>query len=403
MSFRRAPITARSLRAALFAACAIWATLYLRHGAANAEEAEDLAKTQKAAQAPYTLGGYAEAFYQYNLGRPHNDITHYRGFDNRHNSFTLANVALSVSFDVRNVFGLIAAQVGHTPSTYYLSEPERRGTGATNETSAALWKYLQQAYFGYRFDRGLSVAAGLFFSPIGPEAMAIHENWNWSRSNLFFGLPFYHTGVRASWQVEHWKFTLAGYNGWNSIVDNNVRKSVSAQARYQRDAFAWTVTYFGGAERARGAPEGQAPRHQVDTHLTFQATSALAFMLQANAGVEPNRLGLSHWQAGAAYARARIFSNTYLAARGDFFREHAASEHGVEATRIFWPADWVASGTLTLDVRPQESIALMLEYRSDHAASNMYFQGRVHEDAQGNMLMNARRQNTLTLGATAWF
>lgn len=380
------------------------AAIHFSSVVARAERvADEPMPPQEAVPALYTIGGYAEAFYQYNLARPDNGITHYRGFDNRHNSFTLSNVVLSVGWDVRKVFGLIAAQVGHTPSTYYLSEPELRGAPGTNATSASMWKYLQQAYIGYQFERRISVAAGLFFSPIGPESMAVRENWNWSRSNLFFGLPFYHTGVRATWQVERWKLSLSVYNGWNSVVDNNLRKSVAAQAQYQHDAFTWTTTYFGGAERASGAPEGQVFRLQLDTHLLWQANTALAFLLHANAGLEPNQMGLSHWQAGAAYVRAKILPFAYLAARADVFREHAAEKHGVRAAPIFWPADWVASGTFTLDVRAQEAIAVMLEFRTDHAASDMFFQGRVRDDAQGDMLMNARWQNTITLGATAWF
>ncbi len=61
---------------------------------------------------------------------------------------------------------------------------------------------MQQGFVGYRFPfrRGLVVQAGLFLSPIGPEGIAVRDNRNWSRSTLFFALPYYHTGARASLQ-----------------------------------------------------------------------------------------------------------------------------------------------------------------------------------------------------------
>src|SRR5690606_423241 len=71
---------------------------------------------------PFEVEAYVEANYQWNFGNPSNGITHLRGFDNRHNTFTLANVALGGSWDASGAFGHVMLQVGHTPSTYYLSE-----------------------------------------------------------------------------------------------------------------------------------------------------------------------------------------------------------------------------------------------------------------------------------------
>ena len=51
------------------------------------------------------LGAYVETLYQWNFNRPSNRITNYRGFDNRHDTFTLANVALDAQWDVHDIFG----------------------------------------------------------------------------------------------------------------------------------------------------------------------------------------------------------------------------------------------------------------------------------------------------------
>lgn len=355
-----------------------------------------------------TFSGYAEAFYQWNFNRPSNGITNYRGFDNRHNSFTLSNVALSASWDASNIVGKLTLQVGHTASVYYLSEPAVAGANGVDPSNGDLWKYLQEAYVGYRFGigNGLLLQAGLFLSPIGPEGIAVRDNWNWSRSNLFFGLPYYHAGVRATYSITRdWALTLACYNGWNDIVDDNDEKSISAQITYNRtDKLALSMLYFGGVERPRGAPEGRAWRHDFDVHATWQTTSWLALLGHVNGGTEPNHFGTSAWLAGALYARIRASSKFFVALRGDVFHERVPANTTGTATPIFWPVPWVASGTVTADFRPHERVSLRLEGRHDHAAGNMFFGDKVEGDGgKTPFVPNRRLQNTVTLGATTWF
>ncbi len=371
---------------------------------ARAEETPDGGKPT----ASFQLGGYVEGFYQWNLGKPSNGITNYRGFDNRHNTFTLSNLALDASWDLEDLVGRVTLQVGHTPSTYYLAEPASAGASGANATGPELWKYVQQAYAGYRFDvgRGLLLQAGLFLSPIGPEGMAVRDNWTWSRSNLFFGLPFYHTGARLTYPLsEAWAVTLACYNGWNSVVDNNDEKSLSAQVTYTRpESLALSLLYFTGVERPRGAVEGRAWRHLVDMHATFHATPRLSLMAHVNAGTEPNRIGTSAWAAGALYARFRVSKTLFLAARGDVFRERVPSGEGGAAAALFWPVPWVASGTATVDLRPHERASFRLEYRHDQAAGDMYFGDAVIGDGITTPFTpNRRAQDTVTAGVTTWF
>ena len=313
-------------------------------------------------------------------------------------------MSLAVDWDVRDVVGKIALQVGHTPSTYYLAEPNRAGTSGANASNADLWKYVQQAYLGYRlhvFQRELLVQAGVFLSPIGPETMIAHENWNWSRSNLFFGLPFYHSGARATQTLsDAWSLTLAVYNGWNDIVDNNTHKSLSVQALYTpAKNVIWSLLYFGGVERPKAAPEGAPFRHLFDSHVTWQASERWSVMAHANGGFEPNRFGTTRWGGGALSVRLALLRQWSLAGRGDRLQEHAAHNADGSASRILFPTRWVSSGTATLDYHPADTISFRLEYRHDAAASPIYFQGHV----PANNAPNARAGNTSTVGATAWF
>jgi hypothetical protein len=369
------------------------------------------ARSGGAAPAPapkpaFQLGGYVEAFYQWNFNRPGNGLTNFRGFDNRHNAFTLANAALDALWDQDRLLGRLTLQVGHTPSTYYLAEPAQSGAASVNGSDKELWKYIQQAYTGYRFGsgKGLVVAAGVFLSPIGIESMAIRDNWNWSRSNLFFGLPFYHTGVKVTYPLsDAWSLTLAGYNGWNSVVDNNGEKSVSAQALYTTPRLIVSGLYFGGVERSPGAAEGRAWRHLLDAHVTWNASPKVSLAAHLNGGVERNEVGTARWGAGALYARLRVAEPLFLVLRGDAFLEHTPAKGETVGGAIFWPVPWVSSGTATLDLRPHERASFRLEFRHDQAGGALFFSRSLRGDAAGLPSPTRRSQDTLTAGITTWF
>jgi hypothetical protein len=353
------------------------------------------------------LDGYVEANYSYNFNRPSNDIINFRGFDNRHNSFTLSNAMLGANLNYQSLVGRLALQLGHTPSTYYLAEPASRGANGAAPVGAEVFKFIQEAYVGWKapVGRGLTLKGGILLSPIGYEVVPVKDGFNWSRSNLFFGLPFYHTGLHASYEISQ-RLTASFMicNGWNSVVDNNGWKSIEAQWIYDvPDVWSLSVLYFGGPERPKGAPEGEPWRHLLDVWADVQPTKWLTLATELDGGFEKNPFGVSWWGAGAVYARVQSTSFLHLAVRGDYFREHAASSARGTASRIFWPADWVSSGTFTADFRPHANLSFRLEYRHDHAGGDMYFQGEVEGNGDDKPFVpNARAQNTLTAGVTGW-
>ena len=256
--------------------------------------------------------GYIEAYYAYDVNRPPNGITNYRGFDNRHDTFTLSNVVLGAGFEDGPVNGKLLLQVGSTPSTYYAAEPTHAGAAGANASGTELWKYIQEAHLGYEapVGRGLLVEAGIFPSPCGYEVFAVKDDWNWSRSNLFYGFPYYHTGVRATYAwTSELSTTLYVVNGWNSVVDDNEEKSVMPIVAYKiPDRLTVQAMYLGGVERPTGSPEGPWWRHSFDAYGQFDATKSLSFAAEADYGWEPNRMGTARWAAGALYARVKPVS-----------------------------------------------------------------------------------------------
>ena len=358
---------------------------------------------------PFTIGGWVEAYYAFNFNEPSNGVTDLRGFDNRHDTFNLSNVVLDAQWDWEGVNGRITLQWGSTPATYYLAETAAPSLGTgVGPQDQDLWQWVQQAYLGYRvpIGSGLNVQAGLFLSPIGVEGMAVKDNYLYSRTNLFYGYPFYHTGIRLSYELVD-GLTIVGWaiNGWNTVLDNNDEKSFMLQALFSvGDAFTGSFLYAAGVERPRGAPEGRAWRHTFDLNGTLAATEWLAFQGQVTAGFEPNEFGVSGYAAGMLAARVQVLEWLALAARGDLFWETLASDAEGTASAIFWPVEWVSSATIGADVRPHEQVSLRVEYRHDHASGDAYFAGAVEGDGlTAPFVRNASTQDTLTVGATAWF
>lgn len=348
-----------------------------------------------------TFTGYVEAYAQVNTNRPSNGITNLRGFDHRAGTFTLANVAGGASWDVKNVIGRAIFQVGPTADTYYAAEPARPGGTGASAVGAPTWKFIQQAQVGYRIApaHDLTIEGGVFLSPIGPEGMAVRDNWNFSRSNLFFGLPFYHTGAKATLPVDRWAVSVGVWNGWNSVVDGNRGKSVSAQLTYNADRVSWSLLYMGGHERPDEAAEGKPWRSTADSWLMVHPTSWMSLMGHVNGGGERGRLGTSAWTAGALYARFKPQPWMFISLRGDVFREWVPSSGGETASSIFWPVPWMASATGTVDFRPVDPLSLRLEVRHDRAGGDVFYAGPVDEVGTPN----ADHQTTVTFGVTAGF
>ncbi|MEI7893098.1 MAG: outer membrane beta-barrel protein [Myxococcales bacterium] len=347
-----------------------------------------------------TVAGYAEAYYSYNFNQPSNGLTAQRWKDDLHNTFTLATAVLDVTGKMGPVLTRIALQAGPTADGWYAED--RRGLN--NDT----WKHIQQAYASYTapIGNGLTVSAGLFLTPVGFETAAVKDNWNWSRSNMFLYLPFYHAGVQASYPVSD-KLTVNAmvWNGWNSAVDANNGKTGGLQALYTiADKLSASVHYMGGDERPTGdTVHGSAStRHLLDAWVKVAVTPKVSLAAHGNVGLEFNRIGTQSWQGAAVYARFQPKDWFAFAVRGDAVWEAPPTKDGVTATAIVAPTKSIYSGTATLEFKPVSNLSARLEYRHDTASSALYFSAPAL-DANGAWVADQRSQDTLTLGLTTWF
>jgi hypothetical protein len=335
-----------------------------------------------------TVGAFVETNFGWNFNKPENGVTAFRGFDARHNSFALSNAVLDTRWTAGAVSGRLALQTGDTSDIYY-------GAEATGDV-----RHILEATVAWKapVGKGLTFDGGIFLSPIGPEGIPVKDNWNWSRSTLFFGLPFYHAGARATYAVsERWNVTGGVYNGWNNVTDTNGKKSISLQGLYTRpDKVTASILYFGGVERPRGAPEGQPWRNLFDAHATVTVSPSFSIQAHADSGFENTTFGRSSWRAGALAARVKANKWLYIAGRADILDETVPSSPAGSASSLFFPTTRVQSLTGTFDARPADRISIRLEFRHDSAADPIYFKG-------SNAAASAKSQSTVSLGMTAWF
>jgi hypothetical protein len=354
------------------------------------------------------VGGYVEAYYSWNFANPENNITNNRWLDEKHNTFTLQTVALDIAAERGPFSAKITLMFGPTADRWYF-EGARIPDTETNtylnpgSYSNETWKHLQVAYAGYKapLGDGLLLQGGLFATQVGYEGAAVKDNWNWSRSNLFNFLPFFHVGARVSYPLtEKLSLTAAVYNGWNQASDTNDGKTLTLQTSYVGANWLGNLLYVGGPERPSGDGSGQPWRNMFDAVGQFDVHPRVSLALHANAGWEDSNFGDHSWVAGALYARAKAADWLYFAARGDGIFESVPGD-GTTAV-VLYGADHVLSATLTAELRPVgDGFSMRLEYRHDDSDKDVPL---YYKSGRTNGMQNlSATQDTFTVGLTGWF
>jgi len=359
------------------------------------------------------IGGYAEAYYSRNFRRPQNGITNARWLDEKDNTFTLQTVALDLDAARGPFSAKVTLMFGPTADRWYFEGVRPPDTetdvllspaGYNNET----WKHIQTAYVGYEapIGEGLLIQAGLFPTQVGYEGAAVKDNWNYSRSNTFNFLPFFHVGGRVSYPItEKLSATAAVYNGWNQATDLNKNKTMSVQLSYVGEKGFINGLYMGGVERARNDGSGEPWRNLFDVVGQYDVNDMLSLATDVNAGFEKSNIGDHKWFAASLYARLKALEWLYFAGRGDGIFEFnpGVNPSNPANSILILGADHIVSATGTVEFRPVgEGFSLRLEYRHDHSdpdAKQFYKRGYTADGAQ----KMTSQQDTFTLGVTGWF
>jgi hypothetical protein len=361
-----------------------------------------------------TLNGTLDGYYAYNANAPVGRVNSLRAYDVSSNSFSINQADLIVESAVDRAAGKrfgarIDLQFGQATGTL-------QGNPA-NELRPEVYRNLFQAYGTYLFPvgNGLSVDFGKWASSLGIEGNYTRDQLNYSRSLWFDFLPFYHTGLRASYAVnDQLALNFWLVNGTEATeANNNYKDQLVGFVLTPTPAITWTFNYYLGQEHPDVAylqsagpgqqnlpgvqgtyilPIANAPTGKLeigDSYVAWQATSALLFAAEADY-VQQRLYAYStpdHVTGGALYAGYRFTPPLAIAARAEYLADRGGLYSGV--------TQYLKEGTLTLDYRPVDGFLMRTEYRRD-LSNARYFLGH-------SLAVLEFSQPTVTLGLVWWF
>jgi Putative beta-barrel porin-2, OmpL-like. bbp2 len=307
------------------------------------------------------LTGLADVYYGYNANHPAaGTITEPFQITNSQFSLNLVELQLDktpdksapLGFRVAVGFGQAMNAVHATPST---------------ELSASQ-TFLKEGYLSYMapIGKGLQIDAGKFVTPAGAEVIETNQNWNYSRSIMFYdAIPFYHFGLRAKYTFnDKWSVTGYAVNGWNNVVDFSSGKTGGISLAWNATKkLSITENYFGGPQQVG---LNGSWRHLTDTVVAYNATPKLSLMANVDYGRQENVLG-SHLPADysgiAGYAKYAFSPKVAVAGRYEYYNDHDGFTSG--------KAQHLNEFTGTIERKIAGHLLSRVEFR--HDASNQDF------------------------------
>jgi Putative beta-barrel porin-2, OmpL-like. bbp2 len=185
-----------------------------------------------------TISGYLDSYYFTNFNKPASRDNMGqsgvgRGFDRRVDQFGLGMV--QTVFTYKNKKSEAVADLAFGPSAQYGNYgnvPNFNpvyGWAVGNDVFTAL--LIKQAYFKYNATEKLSFTMGQFGTHIGYEYIDAPLNFFYSINHTFnSGIPFYHTGLKASYVFNPKATLMLGLvNGFDYVQDNNRSKGLIGQ------------------------------------------------------------------------------------------------------------------------------------------------------------------------------
>ncbi|TAH22711.1 MAG: porin [Cytophagales bacterium] len=205
------------------------------HFSATAQAVVDsTAKAEPAAG--FKFSGYLDTYYFMNMNNPSSrsnlgasGIS--RGFDRNPGQFQLGMLMTRMSYS--NKWAEVVGEVGWGPNAEYGSYGNdfryKWGSVLANNTISAL--FIKQAYINLKATDKLTFTMGQFGTHIGYEYIDAPLNFHYSINNTFnAGIPFYHTGLKATYAFSDKVSLMAGVvNGTDGVNDNNRGKSFIGQ------------------------------------------------------------------------------------------------------------------------------------------------------------------------------
>jgi hypothetical protein len=335
------------------------------------------AAAQTPAAPKITFGGFADAYYAYDVGRPLGIDRAFTTQPARHNEFNVNLAFIEAKLEGADVRARLALQAGTSVQSNYAGEPTR---GSVSGPSLA--RHIQEAVVGVRLGEGVWVDGGIYLSHVGSENWASRDNPTYTRSLIADWSPYYQAGAKLTWTASS-KVTaqLNLVNGWQIISENNGAKTIGARIDFAASSTATLSIYnLVGNEIPTGS--GGRTRYFQGASLRLTPSAIGTVIATFDVGVQEGAEGdeSSTWYGGALIGRYQVSPKVAIAGRVERYadRDQVIIATGTSAGFRAW------GGSINVDVAPAERVLWRTELRG-FAASDEIFPDR---DATGGLAKN---------------
>lgn len=262
-----------------------------------------LEEEKEAEEGKFSVSGYIDTYYFTNFNKPSSRDNMGqsgvgRGFDRRVDQFQIGMV--QTVFKYTNSKSEVVADLAFGPSAQYGNygnvpnlSPAYGYTLGNDVFSAVM---IKQAYFKYNATEKLSFTAGQFGTHIGYEYIDAPLNFFYSINHTFnSGIPFYHTGIKASYAFsDKVSLMLGAVNGFDYVHDNNRAKGLIGQlsllpAEGLSVYFNFISSNESNADATGSTPDGNFTVY--DLNGGYQATEKLFIGYWVMYGTQHGTLG----------------------------------------------------------------------------------------------------------------
>jgi hypothetical protein len=311
-----------------------------------------------------TFGGYVDAYYAWDFGRPPSFDRSFAGgtlFTTqpaRHNEFNVNLAFIEAKVDGPTVRGRIALQAGTSVQSNYLGE---RTIGRVQGPSLA--QHIQEAVAGFRIGNSVWIDGGIFFSNLGVEGWISRDNPQLSRSLVADYSPYYSSGAKLTWTASaRLTARLDVVNGWQNISENNSGKGVGVRLDLTPSA-STTLSYYNLFSDEAG--NRLRTFNGAGARLTAGRATVQGELDIGTQGKSAADGGTATWYGTVLALRWQVATQVWVVGRVEGFddKDQVIIGTGVNADSVPNGPLRATGGSIGLDIAPQGRVLWRTEVR----------------------------------------
>jgi len=285
-----------------------------------------------------TVDGLASLSYTYNTNDPIPPLNQFRVFDFNDNEPQLDVAQLVVQHPVSEsgqfgfrVNAIAGSGVPPVTASYGMFRNSSTGVGQHYDLPEFYLSYIAPFGKGLRFD------LGKFATPLGYEVIGGYDGYNdnFSRGYIFgYGLPFTHTGLKASYQFDsRFSGALLLTNGCDAVTRLNGGIAITAEfSAATSKTTNVTFNFMHGPERPHNDHDQRALYEIVGTWKVGPRLNLAIDGLYADEDHAATNGSDAIWKGLAVYPKYSFTKQFSLAFRAEIFGDDGGSRTGTSQT-----------------------------------------------------------------------